>query len=87
MIGKIQTLVDTFQGQEPAALDIFQWSQDIVEGPGGYNNWKQYEWVDTGVSDRVAVAQWIIRCLANPNCAGSGEVLKMIVARREDKSV
>lgn len=70
---------------EPEPFDIYQWTYDIIEDPTGFNAFEAREWPIYDVPDRVAVARWVVRCLANPNCEGSEEVLKMIVDRRKDK--
>jgi len=62
--------------------DIATWIREMIEGPAGMNECEHREWVIWHVSERVAAASWIVRCLANPKNAGSGEVLKAIIARR-----
>ena len=53
-----------------------------IEGPMGMNSFEEHEMVIWHVSDRVAAADYIIRCLANPDCPGSQDVLNAIHAER-----
>lgn len=64
-------------------IDIAEWATRIIEGTGGMNAKELYEWVIFHDSDRVAAAKWTLRCLANPECEGSAEVLQAIMERRE----
>lgn len=66
---------------KPRTVQSF--AKDIIDGPGGMNEFERREHIVWHTSERVAAATWAIRCLANPDCAGSEEVLKQILARRE----
>lgn len=57
-------------------------ARSIVEGTGGMNSFEEHEVVDFGCSDRVAAAEWALRCLANPRCEGSQRVLDEIIRHR-----
>jgi hypothetical protein len=59
------------------------WALRIIEGVGGMNDYDRYEVVVWNVPERIAAAEWVIRCLANPQCEGSEEVLQAIMAQRE----
>lgn len=65
-------------------MDIAKWCRDIIEGPGGMNDYEKYEMAIWNDSERVAAAAWVLRCLANPECKGSQEVLAAILTRREE---
>lgn len=65
---------------------IGKWCRRIIEGVGGMNDYEKYETVIWHVPDRVAVADWTIRCLANPKCEGSQEILEAIIERRKEQS-
>jgi hypothetical protein len=61
---------------------IADWCREMIEGTGGMNDYEYYEAVDWGVSDRVAAAEWILRCLANPaNQTGAIILEKILLAR------
>jgi hypothetical protein len=66
-----------------AEFDIAAWIRDIIEGSGGMDQFEEREMVIWHVSERIAAASWAVRCLANPRCKGSAEVLAAIIARRE----
>lgn len=61
---------------------IQQWIEDAINGVGGWKSFETYEVVASEDRD-VAIAEWIIRCLANPQLEGSAEVLAAIIERRE----
>lgn len=63
---------------------VSDWCQQIIEGVGGMNDYEQYEMVIWNQPERIAVADWVVRCLANPRCEGSEEVLQAIQERRSE---
>lgn len=65
--------------------DIAAWCKHIIEGQAGMNSYEARELVVWHESERFSAAQWVIRCLANPDCEGSGEVLQAIVEQRRIK--
>ncbi len=65
-------------------MDIADFATEIIEGVGGMNDFEKYELAAWGCSDRVAAADWTLRCLANPRCKGSQEVIEAILARRNE---
>ena len=60
-------------------MTIPDWIKGIIRGGGGFNMNRQRE--GGGVS-REDVAAWTIRCLANPRCEGSGEIIQAIIDNR-----
>jgi len=64
--------------------DLKAWCVRIVEGPGGLEDWHKYECFGTEPTT-VEVVEWVIRCLGNPKCEGSSQVLEAIADRREFK--
>ena len=60
-------------------------ARQIIEGPGGMNDYEEREVVVWPTSERVAAAMWTLRCLANPACEGSAEALDAIIKQREAK--
>lgn len=62
----------------------YDFAREIIEGTGGMNDYEEYEKVVWHESDRVAASAWTLRCLANPNCKGSQEVLDLILATRAE---
>jgi hypothetical protein len=59
-------------------------AKHIIEGVGGMNDCERYELAVFPLGDRVAAVEWTLRCLANPECEGSAEVLAAIAERRRD---
>ncbi|MES2788155.1 MAG: hypothetical protein V4719_00940 [Planctomycetota bacterium] len=68
----------------PDVSSISEWITQVIDGPGGMNNYEETEWVVWHTPERHAAAAWIIRCLANPKCKGSDEVLAAIRERRQE---
>lgn len=64
-------------------MTISEWINSIINGPAGMNDFERHELVLWLESDRYCAASWAIRCLANPLCEGSGEVLAAIIEQRE----
>jgi hypothetical protein len=62
---------------------ISEWINQIINGPAGMNDFERHELVDWLESDRYCAASWAIRCLANPHCEGSQEVLDAVIEQRE----
>ncbi|MDZ5711613.1 hypothetical protein [Jeotgalibacillus haloalkalitolerans] len=67
-------------------MDINDWIKEKLEGSGGLNDYRYYEMaVFDGTPEREG-ATWILRCLGNPECEGSQEVLDSIIEnRKQDK--
>ncbi len=65
-------------------ISIAAWVHEVIEGPGGMNEFERHELVSWFDEDRVAGAKWVLRCLANPGCEGSQEVLDAILLRRAE---
>jgi len=61
---------------------IYDWIHDIVTGVGGFFDYEKYEWPIYNCTREEFIAAFVIRCLANPNCEGSNEILQEIVERR-----
>ena len=66
----------------PGEIDIHAWCIQVIEGPGGMRVYEDREVVEWNIPIRHAVAEWVIRCLANPSCDGSAEVIAAIQRRR-----
>ena len=60
------------------------WVKDIIEGPQGMNSFQRHEMVIWNEPERIAAANWVLRCLANPSCEGSGQMLHAILERRKN---
>ena len=63
--------------------DIMKWCERIIAGTGGLHSFEQHELAVPTCDHDVAVAAWVIRCLANGE-ADSGDVVDAIVARRAE---
>lgn len=63
---------------------IESWVRGVIIGPAGLNTKEAYELLVFGGKngERIAVAEFVIRALANPECEGSREVLQAIINRR-----
>jgi hypothetical protein len=64
-------------------IDIQFWIKDLLEGPGGLRDFEDHEIVvwPEGWTDRYVAAEWIVRCLGNPRCEGSREIVLRLMAR------
>ena len=65
------------------ATDIGQWCKEIIDGASGFISYEEHELVIWHISRERAVAEWVIRCLANPENEGSQMVIDSIIARRK----
>lgn len=65
-------------------MNITEWIDKIINGPGGMADFERHEWVDWLDSDRYCAVSWALRCLANPACEGSEDVLQAILDRRAE---
>lgn len=63
-------------------MKIDDWIKQIIDGTGGLHAFERCEWAVPTVPRDEAVAAWVIRCLANPDSEGSGDVLAAIMERR-----
>lgn len=63
-------------------MDVSAWIERIITGPGGMEAYEHHEVVSWNVPDRQAAIGWALRCLANPQCEGSAQVLAAIQERR-----
>ncbi|MEE9341063.1 MAG: hypothetical protein V3V21_05305 [Thermoplasmata archaeon] len=64
--------------------EMHEWCRDNVHGTGGLHSLEYHESVSWGDRD-VGIVEWVIRCLANPRCTGSGDMLDEIEKRRRAK--
>jgi hypothetical protein len=68
-------------------LDMFRWCLNVIEGVGGMNDYERYELAVFPRGERVHAVEWAIKCLANPRCEGSKEMLDAIIERRRELEV
>jgi len=65
--------------EEP--FDVLAWCRELVHGVGGFLDYEEYEKVV--FEDReVSLVSFVVRALANPECAGSETMLQAIRERR-----
>lgn len=69
-------------GTEYAADPISQWIAGIVRDLASLED---HEVATRLVCDDHAAMTYVLRCLANPRCAGAGEVLTAIQAKRDER--
>jgi hypothetical protein len=62
--------------------NVADFAEAIVEGPGGMNDYERHELVVWAYPERVEAVIWAMKCLANPHCEGSSEMLEAIQERR-----
>lgn len=67
----------------PADVDIAEWVDKIINGSGGLKSFEYHEIVQWNCDRDVAIARWVIRCLANIGCKNSGKVIDAIIKQRE----
>lgn len=60
-----------------------QWVKRIITGIGGFMAWEDNVYVDLYNTREEAIALFVIRCLANPDCNGSEQVLQEIIENRK----
>lgn len=65
---------------------ITEWIKKIVAGPTGFESCEEHEFMIHHISRNHSVADWVIRCLANPDCKGSAKVLEGIMEQRKKSS-
>lgn len=65
---------------------ITSWLVDAINGAGGLRSYQDHEYPVMAHPDDVTVAIWIVRCLGNPRCEGSQEVVDAIIKSREDQA-
>lgn len=65
------------------ATEIGAWCKEIIDGAGGFISYEEHELVIWHISRERAVAEWVIRCLANPDNEGSQMVIDSIIKRRK----
>ena len=63
---------------------VADWVKDVIEGPQGMNSFQRHEMVIWNEPERIAAANWVLRCLANPRCEGSDQMLHAILERRKN---
>lgn len=63
-------------------MEIDNWINQIIKGSGGFESWESHEFVIHHSSREESIAAFVIRCLANPGCRGSGDVLRAIINQR-----
>jgi hypothetical protein len=60
------------------------WCNSIINGAGGLRAYNKHE--HAGMTTQLHAVEWTIRCLANPKCEGSQEVLDAILEERAKKA-
>jgi hypothetical protein len=63
-------------------FNIKEWVKEAIHGVGGLESYEDHEVADQSEDPRLRGAEWVIRCLANPECEGSRKVLDAIHERR-----
>lgn len=63
-------------------MDIQNWVNQVIKGPGGFLSWEDHEIPTYHNTREEQIAAFVLRCLANPDCKGSREVLEAIMEKR-----
>jgi hypothetical protein len=66
------------------SVAVQAWVEQRVTGPGGFQAFEAHEMPLFTHERDVELATFVIRCLANPACEGSAEVLDAIATRRRE---
>lgn len=66
--------------------DIEKWCREMIKGPRGFISFEEREWpMYTKAQRDIAIAEFMIRCLANIDNEGSDYVLNSIITRRHQQ--
>lgn len=68
-------------------MDIRAWIHEIIDGIGGFHDYERYEMPIETMPHDEAVAVWVIKCLGNPKCFGSDDVLQIITDHRGKQEI
>jgi len=63
-------------------MDINKWINRVIKGSAGFETWEDREGIIFHNSREEGIAAFVIRCLANPLCDGSEDVLAAILEQR-----
>lgn len=63
-------------------VNIKEWIEGVINGPGGLLSMEEHEFAVRTKSAEYTAVDWVIRCLANPECEGSGDILSSIQEQR-----
>ena len=56
----------------------------IISESGGLHDFEEHEMATPIIDRDEATVIWTLRCLANPGCKGSREILDLIADRRKE---
>lgn len=71
-----------YRRPEGVSLDALEFARQMIEGPGGANDYQLRHGTTWDLHDRVVGAMWMLECLADIDCEGSDMVVSMILVRR-----
>ena len=63
---------------------IAEWIHEVIDGCGGLHDFERCEIAVPNIPRDEAVASFVIKALANPECNGSAGVLDAIMNRRAE---
>lgn len=67
--------------------DIYKFCEEIILGPGGLHSFEYHEVATPNVHRDVAVACWVIRCLANAKKPEAQAIIYEIIKRRSEATL
>lgn len=65
-------------------MNAREFCKKIMDEPGGWLDFERREMVVCYDSRESCIANFVLNCLANPKCEGSGEALAAIIERRRE---
>ena len=64
---------------------LVDFAESIIFGVGGLEDKYMYEGAVDNLPHDQTVVIWTLKCLANPECEGSAEILRLISERRAEQ--
>lgn len=64
-------------------FSITGWVNNIIKGPSGFSVCENREIMVHPDGREISVAEWVLRCLSNPECKDSEKVLEAITKHRD----
>lgn len=68
--------------REITEFRITDWIEEVINGTTGFKTCEQIEFMSHPNGRCISVAEWVIRCLANPKCKDSDKMLEAINKQR-----
>lgn len=82
----VNLLASVEDGESHRAMNISEFAISVIAGNGGFHEREYSEvmaFADNTERD-IAIVKFVLRCLANPLCAGSAEAVEAILQKRAE---